>query len=122
MANNYAKFGYGQKGNINTALSNGKIDGCDVVIASDTAEIVFIRSDGSQYTLRSRIKCFNNIVEALNQLNSASDTYAGQPVGILNEDNKYDMYIVQDGKNDTYEVTPVSSASGPSSSPSWVQF
>lgn len=95
----YSKLGYGRYSNIDTAIANGKLDGKDIVITSDTSELIYIRDDKTKQIIRSRIQRFDSENDAKIYLNSASDTYAGQLVAIKDDSQKYQIYTVQPGES-----------------------
>lgn len=91
----FSKLGYGNYGNIDAAISEGKLNGKDIVITKDTSELVYLRDDNTKQVIRGRVARFASEALALDALNAAADTYAGQIVMILS-DGKYIPYIVQD--------------------------
>ena len=50
----YSKLGYGNAANLDTAITNGKIDGKDIVITKDTSEFYYIRDDKTKQAIRPR--------------------------------------------------------------------
>ena len=91
----FSKLGYGNYDNIDAAISEGKLNGKDIVITKDTSELVYLRDDNTKQVIRGRVARFASEALALDALNAAADTYAGQIVMILS-DGKYVPYIVQD--------------------------
>lgn len=91
----FSKLGYGNYDNIDAAISEGKLNGKDIVITKDTSELVYLRDDNTKQVIRGRVARFASEALALDALNAAADTYAGQIVMILS-DGKYIPYIVQD--------------------------
>ena len=91
----FSKLGYGNYNNIDAAISEGKLNGKDIVITKDTSELVYLRDDNTKQVIRGRVARFASEALALDALNAAADTYAGQIVMILS-DGKYVPYIVQD--------------------------
>lgn len=99
MADKYSKLGYGEFGKIDSAVESGVLDGKDIVITKDTSEFIYIRDDKTKQVIRSRIQTFDTEAAAVEALNSATDTYAGQPVAIKGSNGKYQPYTVQNGES-----------------------
>lgn len=102
----YSKLGYGNLGNIDSAIEAGKLDGKDLVITKDTSELIYIRDDNTKQFIRSKRLLFDTVDAAVTALNAATDTYAGQDVGIKDADGKYRAYTVQNGTTG-FTVEPV---------------
>jgi len=68
-----------------------------LVITKDTSEFIYIRDDLSRQVIRPRLRCFDDVFTAINELNKSQDTYAGQFVCIKNEQGDYEPYMVQQG-------------------------
>ena len=60
----YSKLGYGNAANIDTAITNGKIDGKDIVITKDTSEFYYIRDDKTKQAIRPRPAMYNSVSAA----------------------------------------------------------
>ena len=103
---NTVKLGYGNATRIDTAIETGILDEHDLVLTDDTSEFVYIRDDKSKQFIRPRFRLFSSEDEAVTELNDEVDTYAGQMVGIMDDDGKYQMYIVQNGTSG-FEVEPI---------------
>lgn len=116
-----AKLGYGKYDRVNTAVDSGTLDARDLVITRDTSEFIYIRDDLSQQVIRPRLRCFDNLLTALSELNSSGDTYAGQFICIKNDGGEYEPYIVQQGTS-TFEVQPLITSQTPTVGISWVRF
>lgn len=110
MANKYSKLGYGNAGDINTAIESGKLDGRDIVVTKDTSELIYIKDDKTQQAIRPRNLLFNSPGEAITALNKNSDTYAGQFVMIRDENGKYQLYTVQTSGDASFVVEPTVTA------------
>lgn len=115
------KLGYGDYENIDTAITEGKIDERDIVITKDTSEFVYIRDDKTKQVIKARIARFENEQEAVAQLNTATDTYAGQPVAIKGSNGKYQSYTVQDGESG-FVVESIADSAGSNDGLTWVEF
>lgn len=109
----YSKLGYGNSTALDEAITNGKIDGKDIVVTKDTSELIYIRDDKTKQVIRSRNMIFESAEEAAEKLNREnSGAYASQIVMIKDENDKYDPYIVQkDADADKFIVEAVSAAS-----------
>lgn len=94
----YSKLGHGEFNNIDTAVESGILDGKDIVITSDTSELVYIRDDKTKQVIRGRVPLYNSESDAVTALNATTDTYAGQPVAIKDSNGKYKPYTVQNGE------------------------
>lgn len=94
----YSKLGRGEFNNIDTAVQSGVLDGKDIVITSDTSELVYIRDDKTKQVIRGRIPRYDSESDAVTALNDATDTYAGQPIAIKDSNGKYQPYTVQNGE------------------------
>ena len=116
-----AKLGYGNFERVNTAVNQGKLDARDLIITKDTSEFIYIRDDLSRQVIRPRLRCFDDIFTAINELNKSQDTYAGQFVCIKNEQGDYEPYMVQKGTS-IFEVRPMMTSQEPTAGISWVQF
>lgn len=102
-----AKFSYINRDEIEKYINAGKIDVHDIVYTKDTHENIFIGSDLSVNSVRSKIYRFSDVSNAEKSLNSATDTYEGQIVAILT-DGAYTAYIVNKNSGGTYFVTKLS--------------
>lgn len=120
MAQNGAKLGYGKATNIDTAIKNKVVDVHDLIITSDTSEFMYIKDDSTAQTIRTRNRCFDTIVDATEQLNASTDTYAGQIVMIKDSDGEYEIYTVQQDASGSWEVKALPTSTG--GSLQWVYF
>lgn len=110
MADKYSKLGYGNAGDVATAIEGGKLDGKDLVVTKDTSELIYIRDDKTQQAIRPRTLLFNSPGEAITALNKNSDTYAGQTVMVRDENGKYQPYTVQTSSDESFIVEPTVAA------------
>nr|DAK81107.1 MAG TPA: hypothetical protein [Caudoviricetes sp.] len=110
MANKYSKLGYGNAGDVASAIESGKIDGKDLVVTKDTSELYYIKDDKSVQKIQTRTQLFNSPGEAIAALNKSSDTYAGQTVMIRDENGKYQPYTVQASGDSSFVVEPTVTA------------
>lgn len=116
-----AKLGYGNYERVNTAVNDGKLDARDLIITKDTSEFIYIRDDLSRQVIRPRLRCFDDVFTAINELNKSPDTYAGQFVCIKNEAGDYEPYMVQKGTS-IFEVRPMVQSQEPAAAIQWVRF
>ena len=90
-------------------INQKKLDAYDIVYTTDTHENVVIDADLNIVPIRSRVYRFTDITSANLSLNKSSDTYEGQIVAILQEnDEKYSGYIVNKNKVGEFYVSPLS--------------
>ncbi len=90
-------------------INQKKLDAYDIVYTTDTHENVVIDADLNIVPIRSRVYRFTDITSANLSLNKSSDTYEGQIVAILQEnDEKYSGYIVNRNKVGEFYVSPLS--------------
>lgn len=90
-------------------INQKKLDAYDIVYTTDTHENVVIDADLNIVPIRSRVYRFTDITSANLSLNKSSDTYEGQIVAILQEnDEKYSGYIVNKNKIGEFYVSPLS--------------
>lgn len=90
-------------------INQKKLDAYDIVYTTDTHENVVIDADLNIIPIRSRVYRFTDITSANLSLNKYSDTYEGQIVAILQEnDEKYSGYIVNKNKIGEFYVSPLS--------------
>ena len=90
-------------------INQKKLDAYDIVYTTDTHENVVIDADLNIVPIRSRVYRFTDITSANLSLNKSFDTYEGQIVAILQEnDEKYSGYIVNKNKVGEFYVSPLS--------------
>lgn len=107
----YSKLGYGNLANLDTAITDGKIDGKDIVITKDTSELFYIRDDKTKQAIHPRDALYSNVSAAETDLNKNGDTYAGQTVMIRDNEGKYQPYVVQDKQDGGFQVEAFGGAS-----------
>ena len=117
----FSKLGYGNYDNIDSAIAQGKLNGKDSVITKDTSELVYLRDDNTKQVIRGRVARFASEALALDALNAAADTYAGQIVMILDE-SKYVPYVVQDDAENPGKYIVEKSMSTVSTGFVWQEF
>lgn len=102
-----AKYFYIKRKLIEPLIESGKIDANDIIYTTDTYENIFIGSDLSVNTIKSKIYRFPDISTAEKELNNSSDTYEGQLIAIV-QDGAYAAYIVNKNINGSFYVTRLS--------------
>lgn len=95
------KLGFGAAANVNSAIADGTLDSRDLIITSDTHEFMYVDDSGKAQPTVTRNKRFNSTASALVEINSATDSYLGQTIMVLDVDtNKYVPYLVQQDPED----------------------
>ncbi len=112
MAEERSKIGYGNSTDIDTAIANKLLNTNDLIITKDTSELVFLALDGKKI-VKSRVSSYESESDAITAINTATDTYVGEPVSIKNANtNKYEPYTVQANSDaessNKFVVEPVS--------------
>lgn len=102
-----AKYFYIKRKLIEPLIESGKIDANDIIYTTDTYENIFIGSDLSVNTIKSKIYRFPDTTTAEKELNNSSDTYEGQLIAIA-QDGVYTAYIVNKNINGSFYVTRLS--------------
>lgn len=89
---NKTKFGFGAKGNVDSAVKEGQLDSFDVIITTDTKELAYVAKDGTVHYLNGRMATFESMDDATAYI--ATDVaYVGQIVTVY-EDDAYVPYVV----------------------------
>lgn len=101
----HSRFALINKTDIETALTDGKIDENDILITKDTGEFILISSDHELKPITSRTYTYNSVEEALKVLNEREDTYVGQVVAIW-DGKQYAGYVVN-YRNGKYQTDPL---------------
>ncbi len=55
MADKKSKFGFGVKANIEQAVTDGKLDNYDMIVATDTDEMAYVNADGEVKFVKDRL-------------------------------------------------------------------
>lgn len=96
MSNTKFKLGYGNKQNIQSAISEGLLDGGDLIITKDTREFAFIKPDSENTLLvKSRVEVFDSLTDAEEYVASDTSAYAGEPI-IIKINDIYKTYMIQE--------------------------
>lgn len=88
------KPGYMNFDDIADRLLRGKLNAYDVVYTKDTHEVVFIQADNSLLRMRARFHVYDSFAEAETAINTKTDTYIGEIIGVA-EDDRIIMYSVE---------------------------
>ena len=104
-SSNRAKFGYLTQSDMLLRIAEGQLDAYDIVFTKDTKETYIITENLEPSALRSKVYVFDSVTAAEEELNAATDTYAGQIVSVLYKDT-YRGYIVNKQK-DSYYLVPL---------------
>lgn len=105
-----AKFGYLTYEDMLLRIDEGQLDQYDIVFTKDSKEVYIISEDLEPKAMHSKVYVFSNVLEALEKLNSSSDTYAGQIVSILSGD-VYVGHIVNKESDGQFSVKPLNESS-----------
>jgi hypothetical protein len=105
-----AKFGYLNYEDMLLKISEGQIDQYDIVFGKDTKEVYIISEDLEPKAMHSKVYVFESVTDALEKLNTATDTYAGQIVSILSQD-VYVGHIVNKESDGKFSVKPLHESS-----------
>ena len=112
MANDYtrhSRFFYSSYRDIEDQINVGNINQFDVVLCSDSREMLLVTDQLELVPIQSRVYRFTTISSAESFLNSAKDTYQGQLVSILNAGlGSYQAYVVNKNNAGRYYVSPIS--------------
>lgn len=113
MAKDYSalsRIAYANYEDIEAAITAGKLNANDIVFCKDTHEVILIKDDLSYYPLQSKTYVFDSEDDALDALNTATDTYEGQIVSIKGTSGAYGTYVVNKS-GDQFQVVSVASSS-----------
>ena len=97
---------------IQDGINSGLINKYDIVLCSDTREMILVSDTFDLIPIHSKVMRFTTINEADTYLNNAIDTYQGQIVQIFSEETgSYQAYIVNQNAVGGYYVSPISTYS-----------
>ena len=106
----HTKIAYASRKAIQQAIEDGKLDENDIVFTTDTHEWILILEDLSIVPVNCKVYLYSSISEAETDLNSRTDSYAGQVVSIYNSaKEKYQGYLVNTDSSDNFYVTAIGS-------------
>jgi hypothetical protein len=106
--NNHTRFFYTNYADIQSNINLGKIDQWDIIISSDTQEMILITENYELVPIKSKVYRFADIDSAEDFLNNSTDTYEGQIVSILSSSGNYQAYIVNKDATKHYVVKSIS--------------
>lgn len=98
------KIGYGRANSIPSAVESGKIDKGDLIVTSDTNELVFIAPDGTFIRSKSRINRFDTREEAVAYAENNPAAYDGEIINIKGENGAYLLHSLIMGSTGKLEV------------------
>lgn len=106
----HTKIAYASRNAIQQAIEDGKLDENDIVFTVDTHEWILILEDLSIVPVNCKVYLYSSISEAETDLNSRTDSYAGQVVSIYNSTKaKYQGYLVNIDNYSRYYVSLIGS-------------
>lgn len=112
MAKNYSdhsRFFFANKRELQDKINAGTVNAWDIVVSSDSKEFILITDQFDLIPIQSRVYRFTSISSAETFLNSATDTYQGQLVSILNPTlGTYQAYVVNKNNANRFYVSPIS--------------
>lgn len=112
MAKNYSdhsRFFFANKKELQDQINAGTVNAWDLVVSSDSKEFILVTDQFELIPIQSRVYRFTNISSAESFLNSATDTYQGQLVSILNPNlGTYQAYIVNKNNANRFYVSAIS--------------
>lgn len=106
MAEKKWRLGWGNEGNILSAIEAGILDGSDLIITKDTKRVAFVRpnDEGVLFT-KSRLETFDNLSKAQEYASSDVSAYVGELISVL-VNGKYKTYRLQEAESG-YELEDI---------------
>lgn len=112
MPKNYSdhsRFFFANKRELQDQINAGNVNAWDLVVSSDSKEFILVTDQFELIPIQSRVYRFTTISSAETFLNSATDTYQGQLVSILNPTlGTYQAYIVNKNGAGRFYVSAIS--------------
>ena len=112
MAKNYSdhsRFFFANKRELQDQINRGNVNAWDLVVSADSKEFILVTDQFELIPIQSRVYRFTTIPSAEAFLNSATDTYQGQLVSILNPVlGTYQAYIVNKNGTGRFYVSAIS--------------
>ena len=106
---NHSRFFYTNYREIEDHINSGDVNAWDVVLCSDSQEMLLVDEEFNLIPIHSRVYRFSNIVSAEQFLNTAKDSYQGQLVSILNiTTGTYQAYVVNKNSAGRFYVSAIS--------------
>ena len=104
----HSRFFFTDYRRIQDAINAGTINQWDIVLCSDTQEMLLVGENFDLIPIHSKVYRFVSVSDAETQLNTATDSYQGQIVSILDTTSgTYKAYMVN-GSAGHYYVTAIS--------------
>ena len=103
---NLIKFGWLTSEEMHQAIADGNLDAFDICFTKDTHEINLISSDLTPVALKSKVRIYGSVESAILDINSTSQTYAGEILSIR-DDEKFIAYVVNQFADGGYYVSPI---------------
>ena len=102
-----AKQGYLSYDNMLAKIASGDLDAYDVVYVEQQKQCYIISPSLEPWAIKSRVYTFESIEDAVEKLNTNTDTYNGQIISVFTN-NKYTAYIVNTNEENKFFVEPLS--------------
>lgn len=107
----HSKWLYRSYDDIQTGINEGLINIWDIVLCSDTKEMIVVKEDYELSPVKSKVYRYNDIESAQEALNTNTDTYEGQIVSVI-VNGKYKAFVVNRSQKGTFDVSPVNESDG----------
>ena len=105
----HSRFFFSSYREIQDHINAGTVNQWDIVLCSDTQEMLLVTDDFSLVPIQSRVYRFSSIASAESFLNSHKDSYPGQVISILSSvTGSYQAYMVNQRSNGTFFVQSIS--------------
>lgn len=119
------KLAYGSKGNIESAIEAGTIDGGDLVVTTGR-EMAFIDSSNGINYIKARLELFDTEDDLATYLETEA-VYTGEIVGVMTDDGSYEYRVIgatteEDEEGNTTTTYTADSALSTSSDDTVIEF
>jgi len=105
----HSRFFFSSYREIQDHINAGTVNQWDIVLCSDTQEMLLVTDDFSLVPIQSRVYRFSSVASAESFLNSHKDTYPGQIISVLSSvTGSYQAYMVNQRSNGTYYIQSIS--------------
>lgn len=101
-----AKQGYLSYDNMLAKIASGDLDAYDVVYVEQQKQCYIVSPSLEPWAIKSRVYTFESVEDAVEKLNTNTDTYNGQIISVL-VNNKYTAYIVNTNEENKFFVEPL---------------
>lgn len=105
---NLIKFGWLTFEEMMQAIQDEKLDAYDVCYCKDTHEQYLISSNLEPVPIKSRVRLYGSVEQALSDIQDSPNTYAGELVSVR-DGEKFIAYIVNQFADGTFYIAPVCS-------------